>query len=428
MSQKSAIYHEEWIATLPEARKISLESLVGQYDALSSEIKAIALPDKFINARQELLAIEGKQAGICHKGLEESLEGGTMDKKDFDKAVARLTAHRFRIGRERVVLKRSRRTLIVDLTEMRPIYDSLSETYARLISSEGLGSLTVRGSPMEWANRKLLNKKAYQMYGCSRVAHSSLQPDDAYFWCPIAQEEFGPSRIRAKSPPVKITHIVPSPFLRAPGLTEKLFDDEPMRLEMRLRNTLPLLRYLANLFDNYTIVIVPKGNEGGAIPKEFRCVLANKAWAQYTFNGKRKLGDIDGVQLKFLNHARPASRYLYLKYCCAFLYWQQEGQTEWAETPLLNGYIWDAPDEYLRRSMLTNLAWEGKFLALPETFYRDNTFVVSESEGPEIRDVDQEDANNTFTGEIIRMYKATGRLQDDNEVIIYAESSESESD
>ena len=34
-----------------------------------------------------------------------------MTKKDFDIAVARITAHRLEIGRERVILKKSKRTI-----------------------------------------------------------------------------------------------------------------------------------------------------------------------------------------------------------------------------------------------------------------------------------------------------------------------------
>lgn len=115
MPQKRAAMHDEWISVMSEERKSSLSSL-------------------------QLLAIKEEQAQICREGLEHSLNGGTMTKKDFDIAVARITAHRLEIGRERVVLKKSKRTVSSDMMEMMPNYDSLSEAFSSLVSSMVLGS------------------------------------------------------------------------------------------------------------------------------------------------------------------------------------------------------------------------------------------------------------------------------------------------
>jgi hypothetical protein len=80
----------------------------------------------------------------------------------------------------------------------------------------------------------------------------------------------------------------------------------------------------------------------------------------------------------------------------------------------------------MRRSMLASLAKGCGDLYLPEAFYMDNTF--DDSESSEVAEVDQEDASLTFTGEVVRMYKKTGRLGRDEEDEKSPEVSESEED
>jgi hypothetical protein len=68
---------------MSEERKSSLNSSQERHESVSLQIEQMALPEKYIVARQELLAIEEEQAQVCREGLQHSLNGGTMTKKDF---------------------------------------------------------------------------------------------------------------------------------------------------------------------------------------------------------------------------------------------------------------------------------------------------------------------------------------------------------
>jgi hypothetical protein len=426
MPQKRPAIHDEWISVMSEERKSSLSSLQERHESVSLHIEQMALPETFIAARQELLAIKEEQAQICREGLEHSLNGGTMTKKDFDIAVARITAHRLEIGRERVVLKKSKRTVSSDMMEMMPNYDSLSEAYSSLVSSMVLGSSKLGQSQKKETDRGELRKRAYEMYECRRLKDPQDKLRVEEFWCSITREWWSGSVSKSRPPPIKIAHIVPRAFLRVPHQTMKMFDEDTATLSINPRNSLPMHKVLEEAFDSYALVIVPLPPKQGETVKEFRCILADSALANQTFDQGRKYKEVDGVQLQFLNDSRPASRYLYLKYCCAFLYWHQEGQTAWAQNLPSKGYIWATPGEYIRRSMLANLAKGCEDLYLPEAFYKDNTF--DDSKSSEVADVDQEDASLTFTGEVVRMYKKTGRLGRDEEDEKSPEVSESEED
>jgi hypothetical protein len=129
----------------------------------------MALPEKYIVARQEILAIKKEQAQVYCKGLKHSLNGGTMTKKDFDIIVARITAHRLEIRRERVILKKLKRTISGDIIEMMPNYDSLLKAYSSLVSSMVLSSSKLGQSQKKETDQEELQKRAYKMYKCRRL-------------------------------------------------------------------------------------------------------------------------------------------------------------------------------------------------------------------------------------------------------------------
>ncbi|KAF7513043.1 hypothetical protein GJ744_011309 [Endocarpon pusillum] len=301
-----------------------------------------------------------------------------------------------------------------------------SRKLTRAVSSMVLGSSKLGQSQKKERDREELRKGAYEMYECRRLEDPQDKHRVEEFWCPITREWWERSVSKSRPPPIKIAHIVPRAFLRVPHQTMKMFDEDTATLSINPRNSLPMHKVLEEAFDSYALVIVPLPPKQGETVKELGCVLADSALANHTFDHGRKYKEVDGVQLQFLNDSRPASRYLHLKYCCAFLYWHQEGQTAWAQDPSSKGYIWATPGEYMRRSMLANLAKGCGILYLPEAFYKDNTF--DDSKSSEIADVDQEDASLTFTGEVVRMYKETGRLGRDEGDEKSPEVSESEED
>jgi hypothetical protein len=299
MPQKRAAIHDEWISVMSEERKSSLISLKERHESVSLHIEQMALPEKFITARKELLAIEEEQAQICCEGLEHSLNGGTMTKKDFDIAVARITAHRLEIGRERVVLKKSKRTVSSDMMEMKPNYDSLSEAYSSLVSSMLLGSSKLGQSQKKEKDREELRKRAYEMYECRRLKDPQDKLRVEEFWCSITRQWWSGSVSKSRPPPIKIAHIVPRAFLRVPHQTMKIFDEDTATLSINPRNSLPmheaLEEALEEAFDSYTLVIVPLPPKQGETVKEFRCILADSALANQTFDQGRKYKEVDGV-------------------------------------------------------------------------------------------------------------------------------------
>ena len=129
--------------------------------------------------------------------------------------------------------------------------------------------------------------------------HNSINPDDnKQLWCSVIREFFGPFFVKA-------SHIFP--YRMGEDVMKQVFENDGANEMFTARNGLLLHLEIQNAFDNYQIVIVPKG------------FLEDQKWKDRTVN-KCLLTqnmthgywrDLDNAELIFRGNCRLAARYLY---------------------------------------------------------------------------------------------------------------------
>ena len=136
------------------------------------------------------------------------------------------------------------------------------------------------------------------------------------------------------------------------------------------RNGLSLHDKIEEAFDNCEVTIVPFDTVAST-PTEWKLIVLNPAILENVFKIERsapdatvryhrvwKWQDIDGRKLTFLNHNRPARRYLYMRYTLAWLHAEHNNWTGFKDK-VPPGEVWaspNKPDGYLRKPILLDLA------------------------------------------------------------------------
>lgn len=173
--------------------------------------------------------------------------------------------------------------------------------------------------------------------------HNSINPDDnKQFWCPVMREFFGPLFVKA-------SHIFP--YRMGEDVMKQVFGNDSANEMFSARNGLLLYLEIENAFDNYQIVIVPKGlleDQKWKVRIVDKCLLTQKM----THGCWR---DLDNAELIFRGNCRPAARYLYWHYCLAVIHAaENSSRLGWLEEMGTN--CWATPGKYIRANMLRALA------------------------------------------------------------------------
>lgn len=168
--------------------------------------------------------------------------------------------------------------------------------------------------------------------------------------CVLSGEYFDPEDVNA-------AHIVPvhlgvemADYVFGNGTGARLFSVD---------NCLMLHKKLEAAFDKGILAFVPVDSSERPI-RRWKAVLLSQAAKNQPiyFQTMKKMGDVEGLELKFRSEHRPAARFLYYHFVVSLLRCRQQRESGWeyAWARLRTGQPWPTPGRYLRQSMLLTLA------------------------------------------------------------------------
>lgn len=173
--------------------------------------------------------------------------------------------------------------------------------------------------------------------------HKSVNPEDKQeLWCPVLRQYFPTAYIIA-------SHVFP--YRMGEDVMKQVFGHDSANEMFSARNGFLMNAQVEQVFDNYQIVIVPRG-----LPKdhEWKVRIVDKSLLKKKLNGGL-WQDLDNVQLVFKGNCRPAARYLYWHYCLAVIHGAGKGSSRgWREE--MGKDCWATPGKYIRANMLRALA------------------------------------------------------------------------
>ncbi|KAI9711599.1 MAG: hypothetical protein M1812_007121 [Candelaria pacifica] len=185
-------------------------------------------------------------------------------------------------------------------------------------------------------------------------AYKAINPEHSeQCWCPISKK-FSAKTNR------KATYIFP--YKLGQEAMDTIFGPAPSDAYTLTgaKNGMLLDFQISEQFDFFNLVIVPKHPEGRG-----RWILRvlHRALMRQTVGAKDDqvtFRDIDGQELEFTNHHRPAARFLYLHYILALLRTVQPDRSANQEAVIKelckDMPVWTSPGRYLKQNMLLAVA------------------------------------------------------------------------
>ncbi|EFE42107.1 hypothetical protein TRV_03148 [Trichophyton verrucosum HKI 0517] len=265
------------------------------------------------------------------------------------------------LNREIRVIKRQKKLVQEDMEAAMPHYKELESAYvdamvARIASASGNQTKTK-------FKANSFRQAVEDFYEASKIEETDFMPRKLAFchvigWLPSNE--------------VRAAHLVPKSLDEMSvahlfGAGEVTIDDP--------RNSLMLEKNIEMAMGMGNVVIVPvKAPSAADEIIQWKLVITDPALLKHVATGGAKWNFLHGKTLTFLGHHRPASRYLYFRYFMTYLMLKNQGRLDWVQEVETGKCMWATPGEYLRRSMLINLARRVSDHYLLEVFYKSTTF------------------------------------------------------
>lgn len=303
----------------------------------------------FLDLRQKQIQNHEEQFFALHKGLRETFEVGSIDRKEYEKEVEKWWTKRAKLTAESLTITRQRARLAAGLNAEKETEEpDWAAAYAELLTN----LYKSHERPAGWETRDDHTDSAWRQ-GLIEHYNAEDPEDTTLLWCPIM-------RVYHASEYRTAAHIVPHSI----GYSNAgyLFGepDNGSGLIWSFQNGIVMSRTLKPQFDKGDFVLVPVESANPSTELcEWRFVLMNEKLRKYTVGETdTKYDDLDGQALEWKNGNRPSRRFLYYHFVSTVLRYVRYEKPGWAEKRMMlpTGKLWAIQGPYLRRSTLRHLA------------------------------------------------------------------------
>ena len=367
---ESADVPVSFIAAISESRKASLQEVSTDLE----EIKQAPVNESdvavFIEMKDQTLKLQQDQTRHLIDGLDEAIRMEAIASRECSEYRKNLNRKFYELEKERLKLRKSKRTLEIDIEELVRRSESIAQAYREVVTEDLFGLAFQRKKGSCKHERQQFKDAAQKLYQYNSKLNSGADADatsNTKSWCAVSGEWWLPGNI-------KLGHIVPQEFISKHQDLSNLFGDCGLKIATDPRNGIPMQHAIEHAWDRCQVVIVPT-EPTSSKPTEFKLIVIDKKLLPMLFSLERTWRSIDGVTLKFLNEHRPAARYLYFRYVLTYTFWKAREQLDWTnELGRVQEYVWATPGRYVNYCILSEMSIGMPNVRLPETLYEERTF------------------------------------------------------
>ncbi|KAI5922682.1 hypothetical protein F4810DRAFT_247327 [Camillea tinctor] len=267
-------------------------------------------------------------------------DAGQMDHKEAEKCISNLNKRYLSVGDD-LWSHQKKKTLLQTGPEQVRLWwpNNMAASECLLALYAKCDGLSDTKRPQNW------RRDVLDYYQGSPEPHDDVQEA---IWCHISGQWWS-------RPTVKAAHIVPF-FARREQVCEMLFGSRSEDI-YKGSNGLLLFTTIESWFDKYHIVVVPADATETPITR-WRTEVVNphirKSLIGQGFTGQ----DIDGKELVFRNHRRPAAYFMYFHFIMALIRIKDLKREGWREiwARYYTQQPFPTPGPYIRKQLLLGLA------------------------------------------------------------------------